>query len=668
MALISKNKLRNAGIGIVGLLLFGLFQNFISAINFEDRPCLDNSAQLCRYYNIPAPRGKINGVTLNDAPIIQTYLDDGAAYSLNNPNVKVVFDFPLNPIGTAYDYFLLGTANRFDQLSILRARNIIFDAKNANFNISTASTFLFVGYCQNCEFKNFTYDNLVLPFTQGKVVAIDAVNKTLNLQVHAGYPLRDYNEIDINLSAIGKKDSLAIIYNETDALNSANENLEYPTDFVPHFRVIQSTIIDSTKRIVQLKVDPDQGSLNSFSNLKTFNLLAVTLPVQGNQTKIDTLKTFLLNTPNDFSDEYLVGSTNGNIFIEHSSDVRFMNITQYSAPGMSVFLSKNDGKILFDNFNIRRKLSSAGLKRRLLAGNSDGFHVLSNKIGPTIRNGYFEGLGDDIINLSSSPFLIQQVLSSNEIKLLRLDRRDRSVNGGDKLYFFDPLNGKGLGEYTVVTTSLLADGYVRASLDLPLPATLVTFVAGAFNKNAATRVFNLNDSNTNYEIANNRFYLSVRNGILARYSGSIHHNIFADLSYGVSLSNHEFLGQTEGSIPVNVSILNNFFVRVAKDNFRTAVLANQTLLQRQINPPEALISGISSIYNYYINPRGHTINVENVSAASSALTGAIIVGASDSRTNASLIRSGSVTSTFNIVRSDTTLDKKMGEIRTRLCQ
>ena len=138
---------------------------------------------------------------------------------------------------------------------------------------------------------------------------------------------------------------------------------------------------------------------------------------------------------------------------EESDELVFLDNTIYAAPaGHHTLLRCSDVKVLGCRMVIR--------PGRWHAGNADGVHVRSSKIGPWVEGCTFEGIGDDAVAIYSKGIA---VLDKPSDTTLRLDRGFFSLEPGTSFVVFDPSSGAPLAENLTVNT--VTD--VRESADFP---------------------------------------------------------------------------------------------------------------------------------------------------------------------------------------------------------
>lgn len=144
-------------------------------------------------------------------------------------------------------------------------------------------------------------------------------------------------------------------------------------------------------------------------------------------------------------DKYVHFARNGTTELfagDQSDELVFLDNTVYAAPaGHHTLLRCSDAKVLGC-----RKLIRPG---RWYAGNADGVHVRSSKIGPWVEGCTFEGIGDDAVAIYSKGIVVLEKISDTT---LRLDKEFFSLEPGSSFVVFDPWSGTPVAEDLTVKT------------------------------------------------------------------------------------------------------------------------------------------------------------------------------------------------------------------------
>lgn len=235
-----------------------------------------------------------------------------------------------------------------------------------------------------------------------------------------------------------------------------------------------------------------------------------------------------------------------------SEQVTFENLTVYTGPG-TAYLS--GGSSMVNLINCRTVIRD----QRWHSTCADGIIAYRNRIGPWVESCVFEGVGDDSININTSGAVCTENINGRTFVIGgRLDhlglRQIFSVEQGDHLRVYDPINGVLLGEGDVVSVN--ADP-VDNTFRVKLKDEIANVVAG--DDENASIFYNDNTVGANFVIRNNLFRNTRRYGVLAQsHDGVIEGNVFQGVSgNGVVLMNTIHSGS--GFAPRNISIRGNLF-------------------------------------------------------------------------------------------------------------
>jgi Pectate lyase superfamily protein/Fibronectin type III domain len=121
---------------------------------------------------------------------------------------------------------------------------------------------------------------------------------------------------------------------------------------------------------------------------------------------------------------YALRGTGGSGFIFHSSsNLSLVNVTLYAAPLATSTWTFISGKVVVNNFQVRRAPG------RVLTTAADAIWTVDCSAKFLVENSYFEGMGDDAINFHSSGRPISQISSSTQLKIVTEDNSLLPVPG-----------------------------------------------------------------------------------------------------------------------------------------------------------------------------------------------------------------------------------------------
>ena len=238
-----------------------------------------------------------------------------------------------------------------------------------------------------------------------------------------------------------------------------------------------------------------------------------------------------------------------------SKGVGVQRLVLLRSPGLATGWVANEGPILIDDFQLRR-----GPGSWFVSSNVDGIHAQQNRSPLTIQNSYFEGMGDDAINIYSAGGI---VVAGNAAERQLVVDRGSQLRIGDQLQLVDPQSGTVLGTPTVSTASGPTNGRWQVTLSAwsagidtggnSPPATLAAPYAN-------TVVFNLSAAGRASRITNNIFGPLRARQILVKAPGAlIEGNDFLLPDISAIRANALYHSFVEGPVPNGMTITNNRF-------------------------------------------------------------------------------------------------------------
>ena len=370
---------------------------------------------------------------------------------------------------------------------------------------SPESSLFRVGGCEKVTLRDFVIDYDPLPFTQGRVTAVDEGKFTFDLEIEDGFDGLDEKWfVEANAEAC-----------KWGAIVDANE---------PHLKagVMDHVFIEGWERVEgrtwRMRPREDyRGAVDEIEVGDRFVQLARTIG----------------------------GAT---IYLSESKDCRIENVVAYSGSSCNIAVVGNDG-VVIENFQVRRKPGSG----RLISSDADGVHCQQNRGGLVIQKCYFEGMADDAVNIYAPPNIVTEVVSEREV----VATAGCNLRVGDVMQVMSPVDGKIRGE--VAIEKLEQEGGVYR-------ITFAEAVAGmkaGRGKGDADTLYNLSSCGAGYVIRDNYMADYRRHGILLRAGdGVVENNVIQDVSgQGIVLMNEP--SWPEGPMPWNVTIRGNKIRRVA---------------------------------------------------------------------------------------------------------
>ena len=354
---------------------------------------------------------------------------------------------------------------------------------------------IIVGGSRDVTIRGLTIDYDPLPFTQGRVTAVDAAGGSFDMAIDEGYPSPGEPWF-----LQGGKWGVIIDGQERHLKAGASDHV-----FFTDWALVQGNVW-------RLTLQPDQaGKLADMAPGDRFVLMA-----RSGFTAVGLI---------DCQDCTLDG------------------VTIYSAPALACALIGNRGRVTLRGYAVRYRPGTT----RLLSTNGDGVHAQRNRVGPTIEGCLFEGMADDSINMYTPPDIVREVISPTEL----IASAGVPIEAGDRLQVFDPAGGRVRAEVSVTTTTV-RDGQYRLQLAAPVEGV----VAGQDHRDADT-LYNLSACGSGYVIRGNTMRNHRRHGILLRAGGGLveGNTIEQVAGLGIVLTNEP--GWPEGPVPFGVTIRGN---------------------------------------------------------------------------------------------------------------
>ncbi len=371
-----------------------------------------------------------DGVT-DDGPAIRAALQAAVDASQRDDQGKHVVRFRADRV-----YCVGPWSERWHALPIIGGRDIAVDGRGAELKISRQNMAFTVLNSEAITIRDFIIDYDPLPFTQGEVETVDAESGTFTWRLEEGYPAPPQEDIDYDHGcfiepAPSRKYTHRWVYVEAVT----------PVEGEPGLYTIHPT--EPHRDVVRNSAQPTQRFW------------------------------FFLNdhVPGEFEARFVYDENRrcesapaASIALRHSPDCVIENVDHYSSPRMTIRFDACDDLVLRNIRVIRRPGTT-----RLCAGNSDAFHGRTRS-GPTIENCEFEALGDDSISVGSMAHRVWTIESPTRLRLMYTDIAwyPLWVTPGDRLRFWDQIEGKDLGEAEVVKVEPVGSHDAFVTFDRPI--------------------------------------------------------------------------------------------------------------------------------------------------------------------------------------------------------
>ena len=254
---------------------------------------------------------------------------------------------------------------------------------------------------------SFTYDPL--PFTQGRIEAVDPDAHTLDVQVDPGFPLPTFDAPEVE---------------------DQSRAWHFCWTFQPSCHVWTRTI---------KAIDPAHSAKGVFRVFAKENVPVGLLMNGSRQIVVPTLGTV---------DGVPQCSSGTHSTISGSQDILIEDIHQHVAPHFSFAITYNTGKIELRNVDIRPPDDSG----RQLASWRDGFHIKTNRGPIVVEDCDLAWLRDDCINISAIALTVEQQLGP-KVYQFRVRNREGfpSIQPGFTIEGWNKATGKHCGAARVVS-------------------------------------------------------------------------------------------------------------------------------------------------------------------------------------------------------------------------
>ena len=265
-----------------------------------------------------------------------------------------------------------------------------------------------ISNCENLRISGFSIDCDTLPFTQGKIVAIDPVDcMWWEIEIMGGYPLGN----------LGKSmpDRVQIFDSKTDNLKK-NLYTYFPGVF------------SKVEKVGDRRFRFEKKNKNPNSNEVLGDFVVLTLPSKG--TRPHTIVT------------------------SGSKNIQFEDVIIYSGNCFGFFEDQCE-RNSYNRCQVTKKLNDPRVTYpRLRSINADAFHSKGATIGPTITNCIFMYHGDDCIAINTSFYKV--LTGKGEIIDLATNFRRIKMKVGNMLRFID-FEGKVIGDAKLVKIESATD-------------------------------------------------------------------------------------------------------------------------------------------------------------------------------------------------------------------
>ncbi len=469
-------------------------------------------------------------------------------------------------------YHILESPKKY--LSLKDAEHLIIDFQGSEIIFNTPAGLLSLNNCKQVIVKNVVIDFDPLPFTQGYVLNVNHKQKSITVKLKEGWPTLN---------------------------NSSYRNMG--------------------KNWALIK-DPKTPGKQKRDCLNVYTLFNDWSELEKGVFKVN-FKSPIKNI--EVGDKYVhLGPGGGNCFSIHNSyQTTFENIHQY-AGGVFMEAQKSDAVNIID---CEVKIKSDTDRWHSIT--RDIFIERNSRIGPWVEGCFFEGNGDDGINLHTKGFKIVErksdytLVVDSQINQFKT-RSEIYLHQNDSISIFDNNLGKHHFKGLIKSVTAKLDGTYLLKFDQKLPEfhDISMKLKGI---DARYEGWNISTNCPNFLIKDNTFKYQRRFGLLTlSKNGLIKNNKFIGSS-----ANAIYLGFLEeasdiGLVAGNILIENNVFDDCYLQNKTKTIklqpsVINVTLPKRPdgLDSPFSFFSNIKIKNNQFINHQGDfpLINISNTEQA-----------------------------------------------------
>lgn len=463
-----------------------------------------------------------------------------------------------------------GAAEAFIELD--GARDLVVDGGGATFTFTGFVTFVRLRHCERVMVRNCTFDFDPLPYTAGRVLAVDRAGGTLEVEIAPGHPLPESN---------------------------------------PAFeRDKKGMIVDPAGPFVKRGVDlvVEHAGWRALGGRRY--RFAAARPRQAAQL-----------APGDV---YVLDPR-----IRTGFDVDACNeVTFYQLDARAVA-----NEAFNSHYANRHHILHCGIRLlpgRFIAANNGGHNHHNARIGPWIEGCTWENTGDDICHVNCLVLGVAEQLAADRVRLPLnnpFDRTGRSValdvRQGDLLQFYHRAAGRVLAERRVTAVAVEAAS-LAVVLDGPVdgvvagrPMTRGSGPGGVHREEDITQVFNLSRACNQFVFRHNVVRNGRRVGVLAKgVGGLIEHNCFEGLGGGaVEFWNAPFEGPGAESYVVRSNRISGCG-RLAREHaaiWATAFRSGADHLHRRLTIIDNTIEGFAGPAMLLRDVRGGVVHGNRIS-------------------------------------------------------
>lgn len=429
--------------------------------------------------------------------------------------------------------YLLGSRQDNRNLFLVEnTQNLVIDGKGSELLIDKPTNSLMaIRNCTNVRVCNLSVDYKELPFTQGKITAVDPEKGTYRVVIEDGFPLPASDEWVKHYWKTGKQAGWSYA-----TLQDPNED---------HIKIITDVsndhmYLDSINHIQgrEYEVKTTEAHKSRLNDAEVGDRTVIILKFSAYDVGYET---------HEWS-----GNRDSMILVYGSGDVVFENLNMYAAWFQGFSIGMCWGRVRLNNVNIDVKPG------RLTCTNADSVYCWRNRDGVVVENCTFGNNMDDQINTTGARVTVTQIINDYTYQI---NGESQQYTVGDELVFYNVNTHKMLSKAFIKNVTKINDASFILTLDRKIEGATASPTAGLYGL-ASTSVVNMDCSNQGTVVRNNTFKNGRRHAYITRSRNSIFENNNIIANAGGMCAENENWSATSGAeapFPSNFTLRNNNF-------------------------------------------------------------------------------------------------------------
>ena len=467
-------------------------------------------------------------------------------------------------------YYLGETPDSWFHFELHKARDIEINGNGALLLSCPKNQMFSIKGSRNISLRNLNIDYSPLPFTQGRVTAVNFNEGYFDFSISEGYPknIMDYyyNKTDDRFHGW----SHSIIMNPD--MESRNEEMT-----MDHLYISDAEQLSPS----EYRLHVHERHITHMKGMKTGDGVILGL---GFTAPFEEL---FSKRPDSFGRQSC-------LYINDSRDITVDCLKMYSCPGRWVRMTDNTGAVYIQNSSFA---PPAGTDRKV-SSILDGIHALNNKENVVLSGCSFVGAMDDLVACCLKEDVVKEVLPDNVVKLTNADNVNTlySMDVGNELMFVKKYKGNFLGSAKIVEIFSTEGRTNIVKLDREVPGLVA--VDDKMDEEAVVAM-NYGRASSGFRITDNYFKPVLRRALAITWcDGFISGNVL-DCVGGGSIWMMNLAPSFTGPFIRNVTVNAN----VIRNSSHTSLMIGAAWTR--VSKPEIFDSNLTIIGNTIENQKGH---------------------------------------------------------------